>query len=80
MKTVVKKWGNSLGIRIPKSFASEARIAHGVEVDISVQGGRLVIKALKRSKYSLDGLLAQVTPENLHDEADFGDTMGKEVV
>ena len=30
MKTRVKKWGNSLALRIPKSFAAEAGLrAHG---------------------------------------------------
>jgi len=78
MKTVVRKWGNSLGVRIPKSFASEARIAHGAEVDISVRDGRLVIKAVKHPRFSLESLLAMVAPGNLHEEVDWGGQVGKE--
>jgi antitoxin MazE len=78
MKTVVRKWGNSLGIRIPKTFASEVKIGDGAEVDISVHDGRLVIKAIKPSRFSLEKLLAQVTVGNIHEKVDWGIQMGKE--
>ena len=41
MQTKVLRWGNSLGIRIPRSFASEARVEAGSSVDISVEDGTL---------------------------------------
>jgi len=60
MKTKVQKWGNSLGLRIPKIFAREARIDDGSSIDIKIEGKKLVIKPL-RSSFNLDALLAQVT-------------------
>ena len=39
----ISKWGNSLGIRIPKAFSLETGLAEGSEVDISVSGGRIVL-------------------------------------
>ena len=44
MTTTVLKWGNSLGVRIPKSFAEGAGVAAGSEVDFSVRDGDLVIR------------------------------------
>jgi antitoxin MazE len=78
MKTKIQKWGNSLGLRIPKTFAQEARIDDGSSVDIKIEGKKLVIKPLK-SSFNLDALLAQVTPQNIHEEIDAGQSIGKEV-
>ena len=78
MKTKVQKWGNSLGLRIPKIFAQEARIDDGSSVDIKIEGKKLVIKSL-RASFNLDDLLVQVTPQNIHEEIDTGQNIGKEV-
>ncbi len=45
MKTRVQKWGNSLALRIPKSFAADIGRAENVAVDMSVSDGRLVIQS-----------------------------------
>ena len=78
MKTKIQKWGNSLGLRIPKTFAQEARIDNGASVDIKVEGKKLVIKLLKPS-FNLDDLLARVTPRNTHKEIDTGQNIAKEI-
>ncbi len=74
----IQKWGNSLALRIPQSFAKEAGVEEGSIVDISVQGDRLVIQTVRRVKYDLDDLLSQVREENLHDEFDTGRPVGRE--
>jgi antitoxin MazE len=74
----VQKWGNSLAIRIPKSFAEEAGVSQGGEVVLAVSRGRLVVAPLGQRRYRLGALLAAVTPANLHDEADFGGRVGRE--
>ncbi|BFH62100.1 AbrB/MazE/SpoVT family DNA-binding domain-containing protein [Paenibacillus azoreducens] len=71
----VQKWGNSLGIRIPKSLALKVGIKEGSEVDLDVEDGHLVIKP---KSATLDELLAQVTPENLHKEVSTGEPQGQE--
>ena len=78
MRVRVQKWGNSLALRIPKSFASETALASGGEVDLTLEDGRLVITPLARPAYSLEALLAQVTSENLHAEFDTGSGVGAE--
>ena len=76
MLTKVVKWGNSLGLRIPKSFAEEIRIAAGSEVELSIKDGQLVVEVAPKA--DLGDLLAKVTEENLHREIETGDPVGGE--
>jgi antitoxin MazE len=78
MRTRVQKWGNSLALRIPKSFAAEAGLHKEGPVDISLADGELVIRPLAEPKLTLKQLLAGVTKENLHHEVDTGRAVGKE--
>lgn len=71
MQTKVQKWGNSLGVRIPRSFAAEARVEAGSTVDISVEKRSLRIRPVHR-RYSLRRLLRKVTSRNLHEEVATG--------
>ena len=78
MVTKVQKWGNSLGLRIPKSFAAEARVNAGSVVDISVRDGGLVVRPIRSRKYSLTALLKGVTRRNTHREIATGPAVGRE--
>jgi len=78
MKTRVQKWGNSLALRIPKSFAAEVGLQRETPVELSLADGKLVITRLGISKLTLKQLLASVTKENLHREVDAGSATGNE--
>ncbi len=78
MVTKIQKWGNSLGLRIPKSFAKDAAIEEGSAVDISLEGDRLVIRAVRTARFQLSELLSQVREDNLHGEISTGDAIGRE--
>ena len=43
MKTRVQKWGNSLGVRIPKSFANEIRIDRDASIQMMIEEGAIRI-------------------------------------
>lgn len=79
MKTRVQKWGNSLALRIPKSFATEVGLEHDSSVEVSLVDRKLVIMPTPKARLTLKQLLAQITEENLHHEVDTGPPMGKEV-
>ena len=79
MKTRVQKWGNSLALRIPKSFAAEVGLNPNSSVEMSLRDGKLVVAASDKPKFTLRQLLAQVTEENLHHEVDTGPAVGGEV-
>lgn len=68
MKTRVQKWGNTLVLRIPKSFAIEARLREDTPVELSLVKGTLIIRALPPLPLTLDDLLYGVTDQNLHGE------------
>jgi antitoxin MazE len=67
MRTRIRKWGNSLAIRIPNRIAQEARLRPSTEVAVSLHDGELRV-ALVRARWRLDQLLAKVTKRNLHAE------------
>lgn len=79
MHTKIQKWGNSLALRIPKSFAEETHLHTGAVVDLAVKDGRLIVEPIPPPRYSLDDLLEGVTKKNRHAEVDTGDATGKEV-
>jgi antitoxin MazE len=79
MKVQVQKWGNSLALRIPKSFAVESSIEQGTLVDVSVVEGKLVVAPVTDKTYTLTELLDGVTKRNIHREVDTGPSVGKEL-
>lgn len=79
MKTKIQKWGNSLGVRLPKSIAEQKDLRAGTGVNVSLKDDQIVIEAAEDETASLDVLLQNVTEENLHGEYDWGPTQGKEV-
>ena len=79
MQTKIQRWGNSQGLRIPRSFAEEAGVGAGSEVDLSIQDGDLVVRSARRRKYRLKELLRKITANNVHAEVDTGGPVGREV-
>ncbi len=78
MKTRVQKWGNSLALRIPKSFASDIGLQRESPVEVSLVDGKLVITPEAKPKPTLKQLLAKITKDNLHHEVDTGLPAGNE--
>ena len=79
MKTYVQWWGNSLALRIPKSFAAEIGLAENLAVDMSVAEGRLVVQPQVAESLRLEDLLRGITDVNVHREWETGPAVGKEV-
>ena len=77
MTTQIAKWGNSLGLRLPKSVAQEARLDDGDRVEVSFKNGAIEIRP-SRPAYSLDRLVARITPRNRHGEDAWGGPAGHE--
>jgi antitoxin MazE len=71
--TQIAKWGNSLGLRLPKSVALEAQLAEGDAVSVSVEDGAIVVRPA-RPTYVIEALVAKITKRNRHEETDWGTT------
>ena len=78
MLTKIQRWGNSLGLRIPRSLAIEADVEAGSTVDLAIQDGGLIIRPVRGPRYSLEDLLEGVNAGNLHDEITTGEPVGRE--
>jgi antitoxin MazE len=79
MKVQIQTWGNSLALRIPKSFATKSKISKGSTVDISIEQGKIVVTPVTEEEFTLEDLLSKVTKRNLHREVGTGKAVGKEV-
>ncbi len=78
-----RKWGNSLAVRIPKSFANAINASDGKRVELTLKNGALVLQPLakprRKPRYSLDELLAGMTRDNVPREVTWGPPRGNEV-
>lgn len=77
----IQKWGNSLAVRIPRTLADQAGLSEGAPFVFRVHEDGLTIarKTRKKRKYTLEELVAKITPENRHELIDWGPPVGKEI-
>jgi len=78
MTITLTRWGNSLGLRIPKDSAGELGLLPGSRVQLTVEEGRIVISPV-RPRYRLADLLTGMTPED-RSGFDWGPDLGREIV
>ncbi|HEY1796512.1 MAG TPA: AbrB/MazE/SpoVT family DNA-binding domain-containing protein [Stellaceae bacterium] len=79
MQVQVARWGNSLGLRIPKQMAAEIGLHEGTRVEVKAEGDRLIVSPA-RPRYALADLLEGVTPEAMREAFDWGPELGRENV
>ena len=75
METVVQKWGNSLGIRIPSLYVKEFNLKNGSTVEITEEDGRIMIVPPRKE---LNEMLSRVTEESMHSPVETGSSVGNE--
>ena len=78
MRTHVRKWGNSLALRLPRTLAADAGLEEGSAVDLTLDRGRLVAAPVRETRVALRVLLSRVRPAQLHDATDWGPRAGRE--
>ena len=61
----IAKWGNSLGLRVPRDLAARIGLTEGTRVDIETRGNDLIVTKSNR-RFALNELLAGMTPEREH--------------
>lgn len=79
METNIQKWGNSLGVRLPKHITENRSLKVGSRVVVSETEKGIVITAVKKTRRTLGEMLKDVTKSNLHRETDWGGSVGNEV-
>jgi antitoxin MazE len=76
-KAQLVKWGNSQGVRIPKTILRQVNLKEGEEVEIRVEDGRIWLEPRRRQP-SLEALAQKITSKNRHREQDWGKPIGNE--
>lgn len=79
MRAVVKRWGNSAAVRLPAAVLAKSSISLEQAVDVREEDGRIIIEPIRTPVYDLSVLLAEMTPDTFHDEADYGAPVGEEI-
>jgi antitoxin MazE len=88
MKTniLVRKWGNSLGVRIPAQAAREAGLHEDTVAQLTSEQGELTLRPIKtrrkRPIYNLEFLLRGYRPRKNTTKRDdfFGQSVGRELL
>jgi antitoxin MazE len=80
MVTKIQKWGNSQGLRFPKSLLEEANIAIGDEVILSVRDGKIIVEPVHivHGRYNIEKLIAEMPADYQVEELDWGSPSGQE--
>ena len=76
MTVAMKKWGNSLALRIPKDIATTLSIEYNSKMELSIVDGALVLRPQKSSR--LESLISKINSNNLHNEIKTGGNVGNE--
>jgi len=79
MLAKIQRWGNSQGIRIPKSILSLASFGEDEEVEIIALDDRIVIEHTKRHK-SLKERFENYSGDYQCSELETGSPVGREVL
>ena len=84
MKVKVAKWGNSLGLRLPKAAVEATGLKPGAEVDVTIEGRDLRVRQpLPIKRYRLEDLLAEIDrlgPGHEPEMVDWGPDVGSEII
>jgi antitoxin MazE len=80
LRATVGKWGNSAAVRIPATLLAQANLTDRQTIDLVLSDGKITLEPVTKQEINLEDLLAQITPENLHGEVEFGEPVGKELL
>ncbi len=80
MKTLIRKWGNSQGVRIPKHLLDAVKLTANDEVVIRAENDTLIIEkaAPTQPRKTIKELFADYNGEYTPEEIDWGEKAGKE--
>ncbi len=74
----IGKWGNSLGVRLPKHILESLKLLEKDKLRCDIEGEKLILVPIRKKKYTLEALLSQVKEEPA-EEISWGKPEGEEV-
>lgn len=79
METNIQKWGNSLGVRLPKHIAERQSLKEGSRVVVSETATGIAVDVVKKKRPTLDELLKNFDKKTQHELVEWGPDVGKEI-
>ncbi len=76
MTVSMKKWGNSLALRVPRDVANTLHLKQDDLLELEIKEGALILRP--RPNDRLESLVAGITEENRHHEVETGEPLGHE--
>ena len=76
--TKIRTWGNSLGLRLPKSLVNALRLQDGSTVEIIEMEGKIINQPQEQSSFTLEELLVGMDQEGVMDQYISKTPTGKE--
>jgi len=79
MQVLLSKWGNSLGLRLPKALTAEIGVSDGQKVEVRAEGGRIIVEPV-RAPLTWEKMMENTTPEAMREAWDWGEDVGREIL
>jgi len=80
MTTKIQKWGNSLGIRLPKALFESGKISEGSIIEFNQKNDEIILRVVKNKKPTLKEVMKNIDASKFHPFIDFGPDVGKEII
>ena len=78
-ESLISKWGNSQGVRIPKEIVQSLGLVSGDKVKIFLKDGKVILEPIKQKKYTIDELIKKIPKDYKQDKEMLTTPMGKEI-
>jgi len=78
IRVQISKWGNSLGLRVPRDVAAQTGLTEGVQVDVEARDDGSIVVRKTKPRYTLEELIAGMTPDKEHPAMFDDDPRGSE--
>ena len=79
MTTNLQKWGNSQGIRIPKSIIDEVKWKENEKILMVVEDGKVVLKKAEEERNNINELFKNYNGNYDPIDVDWGEPVGDEI-
>ena len=79
MQLTIQKWGNSLGVRLPKHLTDAKSFKEGSRVVLAESATGITIEvAVPKKKLRLSDMVKNMNAKNAHASVDWGEAVGNE--
>lgn len=79
MTTTIQKWGNSQGVRIPKTLLDTVNWAEDEQIIIVADNGKIIMEKAKGRRKNIKELFENYDKEYEPVEIDWGNPEGEEI-